>query len=398
MIEYGRIWQVFAFGLVAGCYPFSGTAGTGSTTAAITPAEFRARLEVYADDSMLGRGAGTIGNRRATQYLANEFQKLGLEPAGDSGTYFQGIYPAPTARFDVSKAYPGGTRNVIAILRGSDPALRNTFVAIGAHSDAIGIVTPRDADSVRRVNLVLNRRKNELGRTITAAERDSITAAVSKSWGVRTPRIDSIVNGADDDGSGTIGMLEIAEAFARSGVRPRRSILFVAHNAEEKGLLGSRWFTDHPTVPRDSIVAQINMDMIGRGGADDITGGGPNYLQLVGARRLSSELGDIIDKVNSEQRMPFKFDYTWDANGHPERIYCRSDHANYARFGIPVAFFWTGLHADYHAVTDEIEFVDFEHATRITQLVHDVVRRVADLGHRMPLDKPKTDPGARCVQ
>jgi hypothetical protein len=382
---------------VAGCYPLAGRTGSG-TAASITERDLRTRLGVYADDSMLGRGAGTLGNKRATQYIANEFRKLGLEPAGDSGTFFQEIHPEPTARFDATKIEPGTARNVIAILRGSDPVLRNTFVAVGAHNDAIGIVPPRDADSARKVNLVLNREKNELGRSVTAAERDSIVKQVISTWGARTPRIDSIVNGADDDGSGTVGLLEIAEAFAKSGSRPRRSILFVSHTGEERGLLGSRWFTDHPTVERDSIVAQINIDMIGRGGADDITGGGPNYLQLVGARRLSTELGDLIDKVNARRSQPFKFDFTWDANGHPERIYCRSDHANYARFGIPVAFFWTGLHADYHQVTDEIQFIDFEHMTRITQFVHDVVREVAGLDHRLPLDKPRTEPTARCVQ
>lgn len=382
---------------ITGCYPLAGGNGSG-TSVAISELDLRTRLGIYADDSMLGRGAGTIGNQRATLYIANEFRKLGLEPAGDSGTFFQDIHPAATARFDATKIQPGTARNVIAILRGSDPALRNTFVAIGAHNDAIGIVSPRDADSARKVNIVINRKKNEWGRSVTAPERDSIIKQVMATWGTRNPRIDSIVNGADDDGSGTVGLLEIAEAFAKSGTRPRRSILFVSHTAEERGLLGSRWFTDNPTVALDSIVAQINLDMIGRGGADDINGGGPNYLQLVGARRLSTELGDLIDKVNSERSQPFKFDYTWDANGHPERIYCRSDHANYARFGIPVAFFWTGLHADYHQVTDEIQFIDFDHMTRITQFLHDVVARVADRETRLPLDKPKADPAARCVQ
>lgn len=397
MIGSRRLWAVGILAVGTGCYPFA-SGSRSATSPAITATDLRTRLGIYADDSMLGRGAGTVGNQKATDYIASEFRRLGLEPAGDSGGYFQSIHPEPSARFDVTKTLPGTARNVIGILRGSDPRLRATFVAVGAHNDAIGLVAPRDADSARAVNLVLNRKKNELGRSLTTPERDSIAAVIVKSWTVRTPRIDSIVNGADDDGSGTVGLLEIAEAFAKSGVRPRRSILFVSHTGEEKGLLGSRWFTDHPTVERDSIIAQINIDMIGRGGADDITGGGPNYLQLIGARRLSTELGDIIDQVNSARAQPFKFDYTWDANGHPERIYCRSDHANYARFGIPVAFFWTGLHADYHQVTDEVQFIDFEHMTRITQFLHDVVERVANLDHRLPLDKPKTDPTARCVQ
>ncbi|MBA3656798.1 MAG: M20/M25/M40 family metallo-hydrolase, partial [Gemmatimonadaceae bacterium] len=304
-----RSRSAVTFILVAGlsaCTPFMGGNAGSRTTAAITAGELRTRLEIFSDDSMLGRGVGTIGNRKGTQYIADEFRKMGLEPAGDSGTYFQDIHPAPTARLDLTKTVPGGARNVVAILRGSDPALRNTFVAIGAHNDAIGIVTPRDPDSVRAVNLLVEKLKNQVERMPTAAERDSIRSVVAASR-VRpaVTRIDSIVNGADDDGSGTVGLLEIAETFAKSGTRPRRSVLFVSHTGEEAGLLGSRWFTDHPTVERDSIVAQINIDMIGRGGAADIRGGGPDYLQLIGARRLSTELGTIIDRVNSERTRPF---------------------------------------------------------------------------------------------
>ena len=139
-------------------------------------------------------------------------------------------------------------------------------------------------------------------------------------------------------------------------------MLFVWHTGEEKGLLGSRYFTDHPTVPRDSIVAQINIDMVGRGGAyGSATPGAERYLQLVGSRRLSTELGDLVETVNKTRATPFTFDYTFDANGHPDNIYCRSDHSNYARYGIPVVFFTTGLHGDYHQVTDEPQYIDYAH-------------------------------------
>lgn len=331
------------------------------TTSEITAVEMRLRLSIIADDSMFGRRFGTKGNERATTYIASEFHRLGLEPAGESGSYFQDIRAVTGRRSNVNVSGSGGARNVIAIMRGSDPVLRNTFVAVGSHNDAIGIVS-------------------------------------TDGSGPSGAPPDSIVNGADDDGSGTAALLEIAEAFAKNGTPPRRSILFVSHTGEEAGLLGSRWFTDHPTVERDSIIAQINIDMIGRGGANDISGGGPDYLQVIGARRLSQELGDIIDQVNSARSRPFRFDFTWDAAGHPEQIYCRSDHANYARYGIPVAFFWTGLHADYHQVTDEVRFIDFDHATRITQFLRDVIHRIADLDHRLQLDKPKSDITARCVQ
>jgi Zn-dependent M28 family amino/carboxypeptidase len=211
-------------------------------------------------------------------------------------------------------------------------------------------------------------------------------------------RRDSVYNGADDDGSGTVAVLEIAEAIAAMPVKPKRSILFVWHTGEEAGLLGSKWFADHPTIPRDKIVAQLNIDMVGRGGAPDIAGGGPRYLQLMGSRRISTELGDLIEQVNSTEKMPFSIDYSWDANGHPERIYCRSDHWNYARYNIPITFFTTGLHADYHQLTDEPQYIDYDHLMRVTQLVRDVAVRVANLDHRPLIDKPVTDPTAACVQ
>jgi Zn-dependent M28 family amino/carboxypeptidase len=215
---------------------------------------------------------------------------------------------------------------------------------------------------------------------------------------VDRPRFDSVFNGADDDGSGSVALLEIAEALARSPDRPKRSILFVWHTAEELGLLGSDYFTRHPTVPRDSIVAQLNMDMIGRGDSADIAGGGPQYLQLVGSRRLSTELGDLVERVNAEGRHGFTFDYSWDANGHPANIYCRSDHYMYARFGIPVTFFTTGEHLDYHQLTDEAEYIDYDKLARVAGLVGDVARHVADLDHRPVVDKPKPDPEGKCKQ
>ena len=152
---------------------------------------------------------------------------------------------------------------------------------------------------------------------------------------MHAPRLDSISNGADDDGSGTIALIEIAQAFMRGDVRPKRSILLVSHTAEEKGLLGSAWYTDHATVPIDSIVAEFDVDMIGRGAATDIKAGGPTYLEVVGLRRLSKEFGDWVETANAREPVPFVFNYEYDAPGHPEQYYCRADHYSYARYGIP---------------------------------------------------------------
>jgi hypothetical protein len=151
-------------------------------------------------------------------------------------------------------------------------------------------------------------------------------------------------------------------------------------------------------VPRDSIVAQLNMDMVGRGSAEDLPGGGPGYMQLIGSRRLSTELGDIVEAVNRETNAGFTFDYQYDANNHPDQYYCRSDHYMYARFGIPVTFFSTGGHVDYHQLTDEPQYIDFEKMRRVAQLVHDIALRVADLDHRVVVDRPKPDPRGACRQ
>ena len=299
---------------------------------------------------------------------------------------------------------PAPARNVVAILRGSDPQLRGEYVAIGAHNDHIGFdQTPVDHDSIRAFNDAV--RRLELAapppdHRVTPDQVRQIHVNVDSLHRVQPEgaRRDSIFNGADDDGSGTTAVLEIAEAFAGARAKPKRSLIFVWHTGEELGLYGSQYFTDHPTVARDSIVAQLNMDMVGRGRGDDENGGGPGYLQLIGTRRLSTELGDMVESVNKARTQPFRFDYQFDATGHPEQYYCRSDHYMYARYGIPIAFFTTGNHRDYHQVTDEPQYIDYDKLAHVSQFVHDVATAVANLDHRVVVDKPKPDPRGNCVQ
>jgi hypothetical protein len=292
------------------------------------------------------------------------------------------------------------SQNVVAILPGTDPAVRGQYVAIGAHSDHDGISREVvDHDSLRAFNRVMRPKgANEQPGTPTAEQLAQIRATLDSLRSQRPARRDSIFNGADDDASGSVAMLEIAEAYARGDAPPRRSVLFVWHTAEEKGLIGAKWFTDHPTVPRDSIVAQINIDMIGRGTETDLAGGSAQYLQLLGSRRLSTELGDLVEAVNTERTQPFAFDYTYDAPGHPEQYYCRSDHAMYARFGIPVVFFSTGDHQDYHQLTDEPQYINYPKLANVTQFIAGIGRRVANLDHRLVVDQPKPDPNAPCRQ
>jgi Zn-dependent M28 family amino/carboxypeptidase len=193
-------------------------------------------------------------------------------------------------------------------------------------------------------------------------------------------------------------MLEIAERFATASPRPRRSLIFVSHTGEEKGLWGSDWFTDHATVPRDSIVAQLNMDMVGRGKATDAMGRGPNNIQMIGSRRLSTQLGDLIDSLNTTRTPRMDPDYSFDAAGHPLNRYCRSDHYMYARYGIPITYFSLGYHTGYHQVVDEPQYIDYDHMARIAGFVHDIGEAVANRAERLVVDKPKPDPRGGCRQ
>lgn len=306
--------------------------------------------------------------------------------------------------------YP--TRNVVALLRGSDPVLRGEYVAIGAHNDHLDYDSPPVAhDSIYALNHLFRQGgADDPTPRPTVQQMAQLTttiAEIRKLTGGASARLDSIYNGADDDGSGSMGVLEMAEWFSGQRVKPKRSLLFVWHVGEEEGLYGSEHFTDHPTVPRDSIVAQLNMDMIGRGAASDVTGnrkaggrlvGGPNYVQLVGARRLSDELGELADSVNLSGKHGLQFDLEMDANGHPQNIYCRSDHYEYARYGIPIIFFTTGGHADYHQVTDEPQYIDYDRLARVSRFVADLAARVANLDHRVTVNRPKPDPYGNCRQ
>ena len=293
---------------------------------------------------------------------------------------------------------PAPSRNVVAILEGRDAKLKGQYIVVGGHSDHTGLANAAvDHDSLKAVNYALNLWDMANGKRASGSVRDSIIKAANttiKSGGRR----DSIRNGADDDGSGSMAVLEIAEKFAKTRPRPRRSMLFLWYTGEEIGLLGSRYYTDNPTVVRDSVVGAVNIDMIGRGKADDMKLGGDNFLQLVGSRRLSTEMGDLVESLNKTRKAPFVFDYTFDADGHPENVYCRSDHYNWARYAVPVTFFTTGLHGDYHQVTDEPQYIDYPHYAEITNFIHDFARTLADRDNAVVVDKPKPDPKGACRQ
>lgn len=242
------------------------------------------------------------------------------------------------------------TQNVVAVWEGGDPALKSEYVALGSHYDHVGSGCPPNGE-------------------------------------------DRICNGADDDGSGTTAMLAMAEALAKAPTRPKRSILFVWHCGEEKGLWGSRYFTEFPTVPLNAIVAQINMDMIGRTKADgdtntrnkDLTG--PNSIYLIGSTMMSTELGEIVNTVNKSY-LNLTFDTRYDDPKDPNRFFYRSDHYSYAKKGIPIIFFFDGVHEDYHRAGDTADKIDYQKMEKVTRTIYMTTWEIANRATRLKVDKP----------
>ncbi|HEY0169939.1 MAG TPA: M28 family peptidase [Pyrinomonadaceae bacterium] len=244
------------------------------------------------------------------------------------------------------------TQNVVGVIEGSDPKLKREYVALGAHYDHVGT--------------------------------DGAT-------GCRPVGTDSICNGADDDGSGTTALLAMAEAFAK-GPRPRRSILFVWHTGEEKGLWGSEYFTRYPTVPLNQVVAQINLDMIGRSKKEGDTNpanyrlSGPDEIYVIGSRMMSTQLGELNEAVNREY-LGLKYNYHYDDPNDPERLFYRSDHFNYAKHGVPIVFYYDGVHEDYHRPGDSADKIDYEKMQKITRTVFVLASELANAPARPAVDK-----------
>ncbi len=268
-------------------------------------------------------------------------------------------------------------RNVIAILPGSDPARAGEYVLISAHNDHNGVnAVAVDHDSLRAFNIVTRPQgANDPLCRPTASQQHRIDSLIAHARSIRPPRRDSIMNGADDDGSGTAVLLEIAEKFASE--KPARSIIFVSHTGEEAGLLGSRWFTDHPTIPLTNIAAALNMDMVGKGRVDQVKFGGPTSVQTLGSRRLSRQFGDIIDSVNATRDETMAIDKTWDVSANPMNRFCRSDQVNYVHHDVPVTYFSLGYAEDYHQPTDEPQYIEYDHAARLARFVHDIAWAIA---------------------
>lgn len=257
----------------------------------------------------------------------------------------------PGKKFSIAvkvKSDSATTQNVVAVFEGSDPVLKNEYVAIGAHYDHVGIGIPVKGDA--------------------------------------------IYNGADDDGSGTTALLAMAEALAKARTRPKRSVLFVWHAGEEKGLWGSRYFTSYPTLPLERVVAQINIDMIGRSKKEGDTNirntdlSGPNQIYVIGSRMMSTELGELTESVN-KQYLNLTYDYRYDDPSDPNRFFFRSDHYNYARKGIPIVFFFDGDHEDYHRPSDSVDKIDFSKMEKVARTIYLTLWEIANRAARPKVDK-----------
>jgi hypothetical protein len=198
---------------------------------------------------------------------------------------------------------------------------------------------------------------------------------------------DLINNGADDDGSGTVTVMQLAKAFAKAkkdGHGPRRSILFITVTGEEEGLFGSQYYVEHPVFPLANTVADLNIDMIGR--RDPQHEGKPDYVYAVGADRLSSELHELNER-NNKSYTQLELDYTYNDEKHPERIYYRSDHWNFAKNNIPIIFYFDGVHEDYHKVSDEVSKIDFNLLAKRGKLVFYNAWELANRDERIVVDK-----------
>jgi Peptidase family M28 len=304
------------------------------------------------------------------------------------------------------------SHNVVGIIEGTDPVLKDTYVMFGAHLDHIGY-SQTGAGSAGSPG-ACRRRSPEAQAAVTAAGKVVQRPAQGGGGGrgnagagggggdrggnaaLPLDQRDLVNNGADDDGSGSTSELAIAKAFA-TGPKPKRSIIFMWHTGEEAGLYGSRYNADFPIVPLDKIQAQLNMDMVGRDDCDDIEGDFSNSLFIIGADRISTDLHNLIVATNGTLAKPMTLDYEMNDPNDPEGVYTRSDHYSYASKGIPIAFFTTGLHPDYHRLSDTVDKILFPKMARIAQLVYETGFSLANTNRVLERDNkgPRTGFGSK---
>jgi hypothetical protein len=287
--------------------------------ATITAEAFAERVGLIAHDSMMGRATPSRGLDLTAEWIAAEFRGMGLRGGAEDGGFVQ-RYPL-TMRGEEEVTAP----NVVGVLEGSDSVLRREYVVLSAHMDHIGVGSPDE-------------------------------------------RGDSIFNGADDNASGTVAIVGVAQAMASLPTPPRRSMIFLLVSGEEGGLWGSDWYARNPTVPVEALVANVNADMVGRNWRDTIVAIGQEH----------SDLGETLVRVSGEhpELGMTVIDDLWPE----ENFYFRSDHFNLARRGVPALFIFNGTHDDYHGRDDEPDRIDAEKASRIARLIFHLALEIAEAG------------------
>lgn len=299
----------------------------------ITAEDLKTHLYIYASDEMQGRMTGSKGQKMATEYLRNFYKSEGIASPIKEIDYYQNI---PASYFKGRAEQD--SENVVAYIKGSEKP--DELIVLSAHLDHVGV--------------------DDNG---------------------------NVFNGADDDGSGTVALLEIAQAFqkaVRDGNGPKRSILFLHVTGEEIGLFGSQYYTENPLFPLANTVCNLNTDMIGR--IDPKKKGNSNYIYLIGSDKLSQELHEVSEVANSTYTQ-LELDYTFNDEDDPNRFYYRSDHYNFAKNDIPVIFYFNGTHEDYHQISDTPDKIEYELMQKRTELIFQTAWEIANREGRITADK-----------
>ncbi|AQX05203.1 M28 family peptidase [Elizabethkingia meningoseptica] len=304
-----------------------------SSLKSISADNLKRDLYIIASDEMQGRDTGSPGQKKAGEYMIGQYKKMGVGHPPSMNSYYQKV---PSEYMSKRKKI-NDSENILAYIEGSEKP--NEIIVVSAHYDHVGMNNGQ------------------------------------------------IYNGADDDGSGTVGVMAIAEAFhkaKKAGHGPKRSILFLHVTGEEKGLFGSSYYSDNPIFPLANTVANLNIDMIGR--VDPLHKDNPNFVYVVGSEMLSSQLKEAVEKANKATHNLY-LDYKYDDPKDPDRIYYRSDHYNFAKHNIPIAFFFDGIHEDYHKPTDTPDKIDYPLLMKRTQLVFTIAWDLANRPDRIVVDK-----------
>ncbi|WP_298320616.1 M28 family metallopeptidase [uncultured Aquimarina sp.] len=339
---------VFSLSILYSCGSSQNSSNTGSSSSSkakedkldvtsyaetITAEELKEYLFTFAGDDFEGRDTGEPGQKKAAEFLKNQYKRMNIpSPIGDDD-YFQ-VIPESYFRGGIKSS-----ENVLAYIKGSEKP--DEIVVLSAHYDHVGV------DSKGNV-----------------------------------------YNGADDDGSGTVSLLEIAEAFAKAakdGQGPKRSILFLHVTGEEKGLYGSKYYTENPIFSLENTITNLNIDMIGRIDKDHEGEDKSDYIYLIGSDRLSTELHNLSEEANTKYTK-LNLDYTYNAKDDPNRFYYRSDHYNFAKHNIPIIFYFNGVHEDYHQITDTPDKIEYDLMTKRAKLVFYTAWEVANREKRLVVD------------